>query len=84
MLDLGVSATVVDEDDEEPDKEAALRALAKVAHAYLEGAGEVIHRRGLLGSRPTLRIVVDGQEWRLGRRSNVPPIDYSSVVTAVR
>lgn len=33
MLDLGFSATLFDEDDEERDKEAALRALALVARA---------------------------------------------------
>lgn len=78
MLDLGFSATVFDEDDEERDKEAALRALALVARAYLDGAGDVIQERGFLRSRPVLRIVVDGQEWELGRRtSRVPPIEYS-------
>lgn len=78
MLDLGVSAIVFDEDDAERDKEAALRALALVARAYLEGAGDVIQKRGILRSRPLLRIVVDGQEWELGRRtSRVPEIGYS-------
>jgi hypothetical protein len=76
MLDLGVSATVFDEDDEEPHKEAALRALALVARAYLDGAGEVIQKRGIFGSRPLLRIVVDDQEWELGRTvSKAPPLN---------
>lgn len=78
MLDLGVSATVFDEDDEEPEKEVALRALALVARAYLDGAGDLVQKRGIFRSRPVLRIVVDGQEWELGRRTSmVPPIDYS-------
>ena len=78
MLDLGVSAVVFDEDDDESEKEAALRALALVARAYLDGAGDLIQERGFLRSRPVLRIVVDGQEWELGRRtSRVPPTDYS-------
>lgn len=78
MLDLSLSATVFDDGDEERDKEAALRALARVARAYLDGAGDVIQKRGILRSRPALRIVVDGQEWELGRRtSRVPAIDYS-------
>jgi len=75
MFDLGVSATVFDEDDEERDKEAALRALALVARAYLDGVGDVIQKRGILRSRPVLRIVVDGREWELGRRtSRVPAV----------
>ena len=76
MLDLGVAATIFDEDDEEPDKEAALRALARVASAYLDGAGEIAQKRGLFGYRPVLRIVVDGQEWELGRStSKVRPVN---------
>lgn len=75
MLDLGVSATVFDEDDEGPDKEAALRALALVARAYLDGAGELTQKRGIFRSRPVLRIVVDDQEWELGRTvSKAPPL----------
>lgn len=78
MLDLGVAATVFDEDDEESDKEAALRALALVARAYLDGTGEVIQKRGIFRSRPVLRIVVDDEEWELGRTvSKVPPLNYS-------
>ena len=78
MLDLGVSATVFDEDDEESDKEAALRALALVARAYLDGTGQVIQKRGIFRARPVLRIVVDDQEWELGQTvSKVPPLTYS-------
>lgn len=78
MLDLGVAATVFDEDDEESDKEAALRALALVARAYLDGAGDVIQKRRIFRSRPVLRIVVDDQEWEFGRRtSRMTPINCS-------
>jgi hypothetical protein len=78
MLDLGVSATVFDDDDQESDKEAALRALALVARAYLDGAGEVTHKRGIFRSHPVLRVVVEDQEWELGPTvSKVPPVNYS-------
>jgi hypothetical protein len=72
VFDLGVSTFLLDYDDEEDDKEAVLRALALVVRAYLRGEGRVEHRRGLLRSRPVLRIVVDNREWELGRRSSRP------------
>jgi hypothetical protein len=70
VFDLGVQATTFDEDEDEGDKEAALRALALVVRAYLRGEGRVEHRRGLIRSHPVLEIVVDGEVWELGRRSS--------------
>lgn len=72
VFDLGVSTFLLDYDDEKDDKESVLRALALVVRAYLRGEGRVEHRRGLLRSRPVLRIVVDNREWELGRRSSRP------------
>jgi hypothetical protein len=68
IFDLGVSATLFDEDDEESKKEAALRELALLARVYLRGEGHVELRRGLIRSHPVLRILVNGREWELGRR----------------
>jgi hypothetical protein len=67
IFDLGVSTGVFEYDDEENLKEAALRALALVVRAYLRGEGRVEQRRGLIRSRPVLRIVVDDREWVLAR-----------------
>ena len=72
IFDLGVSTFLLDYDDEEDGKEAVLRALALVVLAYLRGEGRVEHRRGLLRSRPVLRIVVVNREWELGRLSSRP------------
>lgn len=68
IFDLGVSTLLLDYDDEEKRKEAALRDLARVVRAYLRGEGRVEHRRGLIRSHSVLKIVVDGQEWVLRRR----------------
>jgi hypothetical protein len=70
IFDLGVSTFLLDYDDEEEDKAAALRALALVVRAYLHGEGHVERRRGLLRSRTVFRIVVDDREWELGRHSS--------------
>lgn len=72
IFDPGVSTFLLDYDDEEKDKEAVLRALALVVHAYFRGEGRVERRRGLIRSCPVLRIEVDGHEWELGRRSSRP------------
>lgn len=69
IFDLGVSTFLVDYNDEEADKEAVLRDLALVVRAYLGGEGCVERRRGLIRSHLVLKIVVDGQEWVLRRRS---------------
>ena len=69
IFDLGVSTFLVDYNDEETDKEAVLRDLALVVRAYLGGEGCVERRRGLIRSHLVLKIVVDGQEWVLRRRS---------------
>src|SRR4051812_36575678 len=71
VFDLGVSTSLLDYDDEEEDKEAALRALALVVRAYLRGEGRVERRRGLIRSHVVLRIVVDNREWELGRRRSL-------------
>jgi hypothetical protein len=72
VFDLGVSTFLLDYDDEEENKEAVLRALALVVRAYLRGEGRFEHRRGPFRSHPVLRIVVDNDEWELGRRSSRP------------
>jgi hypothetical protein len=68
LFDLGVSTGLFDYDDEEKDKEDALRALALVVRAYLRGEGRIEHKRGLFRSHPVFRIKVDNHEWELGRR----------------
>ena len=68
VFDTGGSATLYDYDDEEEDKEAALRALALVVRAYLRGEGRVEDRRGWFRAQPVLTLVVDDREWELGRR----------------
>lgn len=73
VFDLDVSTTLFDEDDEEQPKEAALQALALMLRAYLRGEGRVENRRGLLRSRPVLRVSVDGHEWELGHRWSKSP-----------
>lgn len=65
VLDIGVSTFLTDYDDDEADKEAALRELALVVRAYLLGAGRVESRRGLIRSHAVLKIDVDGHEWEL-------------------
>jgi hypothetical protein len=72
IFDLGVSTFLLDYDDEEEDKAAVLRALARVVRAYLDGEGRVERRRGLVRSHTVLKIVVDDREWELGRRRSRP------------
>lgn len=72
ILDLGVSTGLFEYDDVEAEKEAVLRKLVLVAHAYLSGGGSVVQRRWLFGTSPVLVIEVDGDVWRLGRRSSTP------------
>ncbi len=67
ILDLDVSATLFEYDDESY-MEAILRELALVAAAYLRGEGLVEQKRGILRTRPILKIIVNGNEWILGRR----------------
>ena len=66
IFDLGVSTGLFEYDDEENEKEAALRALALVVRAYLRGEGRVEQRRGLIRSHRVLKITVDNREWVLG------------------
>lgn len=68
VFDIGVSATLVDYDADEDDKEAVLRSLALVVRAYLCGEGRVEDKRGWFRSQPVLTIVVEDCEWELGRR----------------
>lgn len=68
ILDLGVGAVVVDEDYDEDEKETALREMALLVRAYLDGEGRVEQRRRLLRTYPVLRITVDDREWELARR----------------
>jgi hypothetical protein len=65
--DLDVSAILLDYDDEEGDKEAAVRALALVVRAYLRGEGRVERRRGLIRTTVVVTITVGDVEWRLRR-----------------
>jgi hypothetical protein len=69
ILDLDVSATLLEYDDESY-MQAILRELALVADAYLRGEGLVQQKRGILRTRPALKIIVNGNEWILGRRTS--------------
>ncbi|MFE4542317.1 hypothetical protein [Arthrobacter sp. NPDC056727] len=73
--ELNVQTTLFDYDDVEAEKEADLRRLCLVIRAYLQGDGHVEERRRLFrrGTTSTLRIEVDGLEWRLGRNQSVVP-----------
>lgn len=64
---LGVSTFRVEEDEDEGAKMAALREVAFVARAYLNGEGHVEQRRGLIRTRPVLKLTVDGCDWELRR-----------------
>ncbi|WP_104169016.1 hypothetical protein [Arthrobacter sp. SX1312] len=64
----------VDDDPEdviEAEKEARLRKICRVMHAYLEGGGHISERRSLLSRGVVRKLVIesDGFEWRLGRNS---------------
>ena len=70
-----VGAIVFDEDDDEAPKEAALRAVAAVARAWLDGEGVVVRTPRRFRRGEGVRVVVrttDG-EWVLGRRSSRVP-----------
>lgn len=69
--ELNVQTGVLDEDDVEHEKEAALRRVCLVMRAYLRGEARIEQRRRLFrrGTFPIVSIEVDGQEWRLGRNS---------------
>ena len=69
ILDLDVSATLFEYDDESY-MEAILRELALVADAYLHGQGLIEQKRGMLLARPVLVITANGNEWTLGRRTS--------------
>ena len=71
----GVGAIVFDEDDEEAPKEAALRAVAAVARAWLDGEGTVVRapRRFRRGERVRVVVRTTDGEWLLGRRSSRAP-----------
>jgi hypothetical protein len=69
ILDLGVSATLFEYDDEDY-MEAILRELALVADAYLSGEGRIEQKRGMLRTRPVMTITVNGNEWTLGQRTS--------------
>lgn len=68
----GVGTIVFEHDDDEAEKEAALRELALVMLAYLQGSGSVGIRRGLFGvrKRPFVTIDSDGKRWVLGRHTS--------------
>jgi hypothetical protein len=69
ILDLDVSATLSEYDDEN-DMKAIVRELSLVADAYLRGEGRIERQRGMCRTRPVLRITVHGNEWILGRRTS--------------
>ncbi len=69
ILDLDVSATLFEYDDEFY-MEALLRELALVADAYLRGASHIERKRGLFRTTPVLVTTVNGKEWALGRRTS--------------
>ncbi len=67
--ELNVGTFLLDYDEDAAYKEAILRELALVAHAYLRGQGHVEWRRSLFRRRPVLLVDVDGRRWELGRRA---------------
>lgn len=73
--ELNVQTSLFDYDDVEQEKEAELRRLCLVMHAYLQGEGHVETRRRLFrrSTVSILSIEVDGLEWRLGRHHFVVP-----------
>jgi hypothetical protein len=72
ILDTGVGTTLTEYDDE-GYMEAILRSLALVAHAYLSGEGRIEYKRGLYRRRPVTTIIVNGEQWTMGRRASVVP-----------
>jgi hypothetical protein len=73
IFELNVSTFLVDEDDDEADKEALLRQLAIVLRAYVQGEGRVEYRPTPIRrrQRPHYIVEIDGEEWRLGQESGV-------------
>ncbi len=69
IFDLGVSATLIEYDDESY-MEAILRELALVADAYMRGGGHIEQQRGLFRTTPVLTLTVKGKEWTLGRQKS--------------
>lgn len=75
VIDLNVSVTLFDYDDDEAQKNDALRELALVARAYLNGEGQIDAEKRFLrrGTRQCLTIEVNGRQWRLGKHSSSVP-----------
>jgi len=75
IFDLDVSTMLYDYDDNEDEKEAALRELALVMRAYMCGEGHVEYKRSLLRrrERPVFTVVVNNREWKLGRYVSSAP-----------
>ncbi|MHA7274600.1 hypothetical protein ACX80Z_14350 [Arthrobacter sp. TMT4-20] len=82
--ELNVQTSVLLDDGEEDDdaenvieayREAELRSVCRVMHAYLEGGGRISERRSLLGRGVVRKLVIesDGFEWRLGRNFSSGP-----------
>ncbi|RJT76945.1 hypothetical protein D6T63_15925 [Arthrobacter cheniae] len=73
--ELNVQTILFDYDDVEEEKEVQVRKLCLVMRAYLQGEGHIEKRRQLFrrGEVATLRIQVDGHEWRLGRSTSSSP-----------
>jgi hypothetical protein len=67
------SAFMITDSDDEHDVRRALERLASAVIAYLSGAHEVEHQRGLLGTRTTLVLHTEDGLWRIGKRTTQPP-----------
>lgn len=72
LLDLEVGTIRFDYDDDESEKEAEIRDLARIVHAYLQGEGQVTYRPTLFRRRllSTLTIDMDGTRWHFRGRSS--------------
>jgi hypothetical protein len=67
------STFMITDSNDERDVRRALERLARAVIAYLSGAHEVKHKRGLLGTRTTLVLHTEDGLWRIGKRTGHPP-----------
>jgi hypothetical protein len=72
LLDLEVGTISFDYDDDESEKEAEMRDLARIVRAYPQGEGEVTYRPTLFRRRllPTLTFDMDGTRWHFRGRTS--------------
>lgn len=76
--ELDVGTIMFDYDDEESEKELALRWLCEAMDHYLSGGGIVTQRKTLILRRTenVLQLDVNGHEWTLGRSSSSIPYPW--------